>query len=212
MFGITDLPAYLIGTAIIIVLPGPNSLFCLSVSARYGRRAGYRCAAGILLGDALLMLATALGAGTLLKHHPALFDGIRLLGSLYMAYIGIRLLRAAAQTLNGTADNTDTGTAARPTRPFVRALILSLTNPKAILFFLSFFVQFADPAYPNPALTFLALALILQAFSFCYLNLLIAFGRGLRQTFGSRKRLAAGGMAAAGCLFFGFAAKLWTGI
>lgn len=66
MFGFTDLTAYLIGTTAVILLPGPNSMFCLTMAGRYGARAGYRSLAGILLGDGILILATVFGAGALL--------------------------------------------------------------------------------------------------------------------------------------------------
>ncbi|MDO5051036.1 MAG: LysE family transporter [Moraxella equi] len=88
MFGITDLTAYLIGVIIIITLPGPNSLYCLSVSASQGRRAGMGVMSGILVGDTLLILATVFWAGTLLKLYPAVFDVIKLIGGCYLAYLG----------------------------------------------------------------------------------------------------------------------------
>lgn len=84
----------------------------------------------------------------------------------------------------------------------------SLLNPKAILFFVSFFVQFVDPAYPYPALTFVVLGLWAQLFSFAYLSLLIFGGTRLAAAFRSRRRLQAGASAAAGTAFLGFAAKL----
>lgn len=54
--------------------------------------------AGVLIGDSLLMLATVLGAGTLLKIYPAVFDGIKLIGGGYLAYLGIRLIIGAYHT------------------------------------------------------------------------------------------------------------------
>ena len=61
--------------------------------------------------------------------------------------------------------------------------MISLLNPKAILFFISFFVQFVDPAYPYPAVSFLVLALILQVFSMLYLTALIFGGTWLTSRF-----------------------------
>ena len=71
--------------------------------------------------------------------------------------------------------------------PFRKALVISLLNPKAILFFLSFFIQFVDPAYPRPALTFLALGLILQVCSMTYLTAVILIGSMLLSLRYSRK-------------------------
>lgn len=95
MLGITDLTTYIIGTVAVILLPGPNSMYCLTTAGQHGVKVAYRAVAGILLGDSLLILATVLGAGTLLKLYPALFHGIKLLGGLYLAYLGWNLLRGA---------------------------------------------------------------------------------------------------------------------
>ena len=93
----------------------------------------------------------------------------------------------------------------RPPRP----LLLSLTNPKAILFLLSFFVQFVDPAYPHPALSFLLLALVMQTVSFSYLTLLVFAGHRLANLFRRHHRVATACTAATGLLFIGFAVSLW---
>lgn len=214
MFGITDLATYTLGVVAIILLPGPNSMYCLTIAGQYGIKAAYRAVAGILLGDFLLILATVLGAGTVLKLYPALFHGIKLLGGLYLAYIGWNLLRGAAKKWRTQAPK-DVTNALKPTghgahHVFKRALLLSLTNPKAILFFLSFFVQFVDPAYPNPALSFFVLALILQLTSFIYLNLLVFAGHGLTQAFRRHIKTSAAAMGLVGVLFIGFAVKMWT--
>ena len=91
---------------------------------------------------------------------------------------------------------------------FRKALLLSLLNPKAILFFLSFFVQFVDPDYPHPALSFLILASILQVFSLIYLSVLIFGGARLAAGFRRRQRLARAGSGLTGLIFLFFAAKL----
>ena len=215
MFGITDLATYTIGVIAVILLPGPNSMYCLTIAGQYGIKPACRAVADVLLGDSLLILATVLGAGALLKLYPALFHGIQLAGGLYLAYIGCNLLRGAVKKWQATRLRTLPDTPARQQplaapHAFKRALVLSLTNPKAILFLLSFFVQFVDPAYPRPALSFFVLALILQLVSLTYLTLLIHAGHGLTRVFKQHTRLAALGMGAIGFLFIGFAIKMWT--
>lgn len=176
----------------------------------------YRSIGGILLGDSILMLCTVLGAGTLLKLYPALFHGIKLAGGLYLAYIGWNLLRAAGKKWHIRRPEpqaaTPTAQPAVPQHVFRRSLLLSLTNPKAILFFLSFFVQFADPDYPRPWLTFLLLAVILQTISFSYLSALAATGSKLVEAFRQHTQISAIAMALVGIMFIGFAVKLWTAV
>lgn len=212
MFGITDLTAYLIGVIFIITLPGPNSLYCLSVSASRGKQAGAKAMAGILLGDTLLILATIFGAGTLLKLYPSLFNGIKLVGGCYLAYLGVKLLIGAFHTFKNRhliANQTFNPPKIEKQNYFYRSLSLSLTNPKAILFFLSFFVQFVHPDYDKPLLTFFILAVILQIVSFLYLTLLIFSGKKLAETFGSRPMIMTVAMVGVGCLFIGFGVNLW---
>lgn len=211
MFGITDLPTFLIGTVLIILVPGPNSMYCLSVAGQYGVRTAYRSILGILVGDSILMLATALGAGTVLKANPHLFTAFKLIGGAYLFWIGFNLIRAGVTTYRERHNHElKARKAVKATHVFKRALSLSLSNPKAILFFLTFFVQFVEPSYPQPLITFLALAVILQIISFAYLNTLAFAGTQLRQYFAHNRLLAAFGLSGIGTLFCGFALKLWT--
>ena len=92
--------------------------------------------------------------------------------------------------------------------PFRKALLLSLSNPKAILFFISFFIQFVDPGYAYPGLSFLVLGTILEIISALYLSFLIFSGVRLAAWFRRRQRLAAGASSGVGALFVGFGVKL----
>ncbi|MGP9022871.1 leucine efflux protein LeuE [Streptomyces sp. BR1] len=215
MLGVTDLPTYLMGLLLIILAPGPNSLYVLSVAARRGVRTGYVAAAGVWTGDTVLMTLSALGAASLLQTTPLLFAVVKYAGAGYLSWMAIGMLRQAlgmwrARHASPGADATPASeaTEAAAERPYRRALMLSLFNPKAILFLVSFFVQFVDPGYAYPALSFLVLGTLLQTASFLYLSTLIFSGTRLSAAFRRRKRLSAGATSAAGVLFLGFAAKL----
>ncbi|MFI2505537.1 leucine efflux protein LeuE [Streptomyces sp. NPDC018972] len=212
MFGVIDLPTYLAGLVLIVLLPGPNSLYVLSVAARKGVRTGYAAAAGVFTGDAVLMTLAALGAASVLTTTPLLFLVVKYAGAGYLAWMAYGMLRSA-WSMWRTRDEPAPAEAADavPTageRPYRRALVVSLLNPKAILFLISFFVQFVDPGYAYPALSFVVLGVLLQTASFLYLSLLIFGGTRLADAFRRRRRLAAGATSAAGALFLGFAAKL----
>ncbi|MFE5729739.1 leucine efflux protein LeuE [Streptomyces sp. NPDC056528] len=215
MLGVTDLPTYLAGLVLIILLPGPNSLYVLSVAARKGTRTGYKAAAGVFTGDTVLMTLAALGAASLLQTTPVLFMIVKYAGAGYLAWMAYGMLRAAWAMWRSREEHGETaaeetpGVPATPAeRPYRRALIISLFNPKAILFLISFFVQFVDPGYAYPALSFLVLGTLLQLGSFLYLTTLIFGGTRLAAAFRRRRRLSAGATSAAGALFLGFAAKL----
>ncbi|MFD4914678.1 leucine efflux protein LeuE [Streptomyces virginiae] len=213
MLGVTDLPTYLAGLVLIILLPGPNSLYVLSVAARRGVRTGYKAAAGVFTGDAVLMLLTAVGAGALLRASPLVFTVVKFLGAGYLAWLAVGMMRGAWALWRTRAERAEAQSVvpadpAENERPYRRALLISLLNPKAILFLMSFFVQFVDPSYAYPALSFLLLGGLLQTGSFLYLTMLIFGGTRLSAAFRRRKRLSAGATSAAGVLFLGFAAKL----
>ncbi|WP_030272802.1 leucine efflux protein LeuE [Streptomyces sp. NRRL B-24484] len=216
MFGVNDLATYVLGALVIVLLPGPNSLYVLSVAARRGVRTGYRAAAGVFLGDFTLISLTALGASSLLEANPAVFAVVKFGGAAYLLWIGVGMIRAARQLWRerrAAAEALDVAAAAETLpesaeNPFRRALVISLLNPKAILFLLSFFTQFVDPSYGMPALSFGLLGGILQTFSVLYLSVLIFAGTTLATAFRRRKRLSAGLTSGVALLFAGFAAKL----
>ncbi|MCK1820897.1 leucine efflux protein LeuE [Streptomyces sp. XM83C] len=214
MFGVIDLPTYLAGLVLIVLLPGPNSLYVLSVAARRGIRAGYTAAAGVWCGDTVLMTLSAAGVASLLQANAVLFGIVKYAGAGYLSWLAVGMLRAAWEmwrTRRERAEREETAPAAASAeqeRPFRRALVISLFNPKAILFFVAFFVQFVDPGYAYPALSFVVLGTLAQMASVLYLSALIFSGTKLAAAFRRRKRLAAGATSAAGALFLGFAVKL----
>lgn len=211
MFGVTDLPTYLAGLVLIVLLPGPNSLYVLSVAARRGIRTGYRAAAGVWVGDTVLMTLSAAGVASLLQANAVLFGIVKYAGAGYLSWLAVGMLRAAWAMWRSRRERVVEGPGGEVVegeRPFRRALVISLLNPKAILFFVAFFVQFVDPGYAYPALSFVVLGAFAQVASFLYLSALIFSGTRLADTFRRRKRLSAGATSAAGAMFLGFALKL----
>lgn len=209
--GIPDVWTYILGTIAIVLLPGPNSLFVLATAAQRGIAAGYRAACGVFIGDSILMLATALGIASLLHTLPVLFILIKSLGAAYLVWLGVNMLRGVWRNLRHPERAAQAVENHPPVyRPLRKALLLSLSNPKAILFFVSFFIQFVDPKYAHPGLAFLILAVILQVISFIYLSFLIFSGARLAQWFRQRKRLAASATTGVGAMFVGFGVKLAT--
>ncbi|MEV3860494.1 leucine efflux protein LeuE [Streptomyces sp. NPDC050095] len=214
MLGVIDLPTYLAGLVLIVLLPGPNSLYVLSVAARRGIRTGYKAAAGVWCGDTVLMTLSAAGVASLLQANAVLFGIVKYAGAGYLTWLAIGMLRAAwsmwrtrRERLAAAESGIDEAQAPQE-RPFRRAFVISLLNPKAILFFIAFFVQFVDPSYAYPALSFVVLGAFAQAASVLYLSALIFSGTRLAAAFRRRRRLSAGATSAAGVLFLGFAVKL----
>lgn len=211
-YGVTDLWTYVVGAIGIILLPGPNSLYVLSVATARGVRAGFQGALGVFVGDVILLSLTGLGAAGLLRSHPAAFMVVKYVGAAYLTWVGLNLIWAAIQKWrsNEFAVAAVDEPPMNLQRPFKRALVISLLNPKAILFLLSFFVQFIDPAYATPVIPFLILSGIIMVFSALYLSALIFLGARLAQAFRARKRLTASLSSAVGGLFLWFGTRLAT--
>ncbi len=207
--GITNIATYVIGTLIIVLLPGPNSMFVLSTAAGRGVRRGYQAAFGVFLGDGIIMFLSAAGVASLLHAEPWLFDIVKYSGAAYLCYIGYGLLRGAWRRRTPT-DEAASVPVDEERHPFRRALGISLLNPKAILFFVSFFIQFVSPDYPYPAISFLILGTIAEIISCAYLTTLIFAGSYLAAQFRARRKLARGLTTGVAAVFIGFAVRLAT--
>jgi leucine efflux protein len=209
--GIVDFPTYLLGTILTILLPGPNSLYVLTVTTQKGWRSGAWGALGIFIGDSVLMIAVALGATSLLASSFILFRILSTIGALYLAWMGFGLVRSGLQrwTLQDTIPQ-DKPLQIRlmALHPLYAALALSLTNPKAIFFFIAFFSQFIQPDFEHPIHTFLYLAIVLQCMSMTYLASLICIGQFVSRFFQRHSRWAAILWMMTGLLFIGFALRL----
>jgi threonine/homoserine/homoserine lactone efflux protein len=145
MFGLTEtsqLGLYFVLVAGIIVLPGMDMAFVMASTLVDGRRSGAAAVAGIVAGGLIHMAMGALGVAVLLLSAPRLFNAALLAGALYVAWLGVSLMRGASAL-------GDPGTqASRPlTATFGRALATCLLNPKAYVFMLAVFPQFLRVEY-----------------------------------------------------------------
>ena len=207
MLGITDLFTFLIGTIIIVLLPGPNSMFVITVAAKDGAKAGFAGAAGIFTGDAILMILSVAGAASLILTTPWLFAVLKYAGGGYLAWLGFGLLKSAWQSRHLKPDDAPALPKSRA-HPFRTALTISLLNPKAILFFISFFIQFVDPNYDQPLLSFLLLGCLVQVVSQVYLTTVILIAVYGKAKLAKNHTLARIAKTLAGSAFLGYGLKM----
>lgn len=214
-FGIVDLWVYVLGAFAVILMPGPNSLFVLKTGVVDGRKPAFAALSAVLVGDSVLMLCSYLGVAAAIAAHPDVFQWIRMAGGAYLAWLGAKILlhtfaskkaaQGKEQDLGGNATDKSKVSAIKA---FRTALVLSLTNPKAILFFVAFFVQFIDPAFAPKWIPYLILAAILQTFSVSWLFFLSTIGSDLLRMVARFPAMAFIGNTFLGSLFLLFAAKL----
>jgi threonine/homoserine/homoserine lactone efflux protein len=145
------LPGFLVAVLLICLAPGTDMAFIIATSVGRGSAAGVRSAVGMALGMVLWTIATALGLGALLHAEPAVFASLRILGAVYLAWLGVGTLRSA---------RADAGTEAPPSESAYlvgRGMLTNLTNPKILVFFVAFLPQFVRSAANGASLQLLTL-------------------------------------------------------
>jgi threonine/homoserine/homoserine lactone efflux protein len=130
--------------AVVYALPGPDMALILQTSSTRSLKHGLSTAAGLAIARSLHVTLSALGVAALLRSAPWLYDGVRIAGALYLAYIAIQIFRSPAFGLD---DNNNTTSKTRPTlrAAMSKGVLSSLLNPKALLFCSVLLPQFVHP-------------------------------------------------------------------
>ena len=156
---IADLIPFLFASMIVLVIPGPTIVMVVSQALAEGRRVALASVLGVGLGDLVAASLSLAGVGTLLAASAAAFLLLKTIGAVYLVYVGITLWRAPPPDLSGPGD-----AAPRQRRSVFRdAFLVTLLNPKGIVFFVAFVPQFiaADRPFVPQAATYVALFVLL---------------------------------------------------
>ncbi len=134
--------AFALTSLVLIAVPGPSVLFVIGRSLAWGRSAGLWSVLGNELGSLVPIGAVAFGVGAIVAQSVALFTVVKVLGALYLAYLGIQTIR---HRRDGIGDESETNP--RRVSPLVvlrQGFIVGATNPKTIVFFVAALPQFVD--------------------------------------------------------------------
>ncbi len=134
---------YTITEFILCLMPGPAVLLILSQGIMYGTRKSVSGIVGVLIGNIVFFSLSAVGIGAVLIASKSLFIAIRTLGALYLFYLGFQMIRNS----NGNAENGESAIYPNK-RLFIQGLATQLSNPKAIVFFVSLYPQFISIDQP----------------------------------------------------------------
>lgn len=203
--GIQDLWTFVVAVLVFLALPGPGTFTLLTATGRGGVRGGYTALFGLLLGDQILMWLAVAGVAALLRANPLVFHAVQYLGAAYLVWVGIGLLRPAR---DGTEDGDGGGIRLQPGRYFRQAILISLLNPKAIIFYMAFLPLFIDPARHQGVLTFATMAVLIFVLSLAYCSLLIGVGNLLRRRIIQHPRVGVVLKRVAGVFLVGFGVRL----
>lgn len=169
MFDIQHYGSFIVAILIFQAVPGAGTIAILEATARNGKRAGMAAVTGTLVGDFLFMVAAAAGLAALMQAHPLIFQALQWSGVAYLLWLGVQLLRSRPG-----ADGAEPVRDASPWRILRRALLVSLTNPKVMLFFVAFFPLFLTPQASTATLW--AMMLHVTVLSLLYQSALVLIG------------------------------------
>lgn len=156
--------AFAAACVVLIIIPGPNVALIVANSVAHGVRYGLTTVAGTASAMVLQLALVVLGASALMAALAGVFDWLRWLGVAYLLWLGVRTWRGASADLSRVeAERRST------TSIFGRGFLVSLTNPKTLLFHAAFLPQFVSPEAGGAtgqlvllAGTFLAIAVVLD--------------------------------------------------
>ena len=202
MLGIADYGAFCAAILLFLALPGPGTFALLTSTGKGGFRAGAAATLGLIVGDQVLLWLAVAGVAALLAAHPAWFKAVQYLGAAYLAWIGLKLLFNPVGSASPVR--------IEPRQYARQAFLITLLNPKAIVFYMAFFPLFIDPAQHRGMQTFVAMAATIAVITAVYCLTLCAFAQAISAKVRAHQRLAAALQRLAGLFLIGFGIKLGT--
>ncbi|MFM7330814.1 MAG: LysE family translocator [Brachymonas sp.] len=158
--GIRDYWAFVIAVVVFLAIPGPGNLAIITSTSKGRILGGLAGTFGIIAGDQVLMWLVVAGVAALLAAHPSVFAGVQYAGAAYLAYLGLKMILAKP------GDAPILKMEAR--QYFKQSLLITLLNPKAIVFYMAFFPVFVNPAKHQGMVTFAVMAVTIAVLTFLY--------------------------------------------
>ena len=160
MLGVTDYGTFVVTIIVFLLIPGPGNLALVTSTSKGGIVGGLAATLGVILGDQVLMWSAVAGVAALLAAYPDAFSLVQWAGAVYLFWLGAKMLLAkpgAAPVLNIKAGH------------YLRqAMVITLLNPKAILFYMAFFPLFVDPVRQQGLVTYAFMAATIAVLTFFY--------------------------------------------
>ena len=200
MLGVADYGAFVVAILLFLLIPGPGNLALITSTGQGGIRAGMATSLGVIAADQVLMWLAVAGVSALLAAHPALFHGVQYLGVAYLAWLGWRMLRAQP----GDAPVLKMA----PRQYFRQGALITLLNPKAIVFYMAFFPLFVDPAQHQGVVTFAVMAATVALLTALYSVVVVVLTARMAQQLRANPVVVRVLNKTAGVFLIGFGLKL----
>jgi threonine/homoserine/homoserine lactone efflux protein len=157
MLSADRLLAFAAMSLLLIVVPGPSVLFVIGRALAQGRRAALTTVVGNTLGAYLLVVAVALGVGSIVERSVVAFTVLKLVGAAYLVYLGVKAVRQRGSL---QASFAGAGPGYGSLRTLWEGFAVGVANPKTIVFFAAVLPQFVDPAKGHVVAQMLLLGLV----------------------------------------------------
>ncbi|MBN8830275.1 MAG: LysE family translocator [Sphingomonadales bacterium] len=185
----------------LVLLPGPDTLLVAGHAARRGLKAGMAAIGGIQLGGLFYMALCGFGFLSVLNAVPGVFMAVKVAGAIYLAWLGIAMLRGAIRPAPTASDVLRLGGS-----PFTQGFFSTVLNPKVAIFFLAALPQFVGTGPDAPWQGMLLIAIVYGlGFFWCALLAALATHAGRKAAQSSAMRWFEGAMGAG---FLGLAGRL----
>ncbi|MGC9539840.1 LysE family translocator [Streptomyces sp. UG1] len=161
MVSVDRLLAFAAMSLLVVLIPGPSVLFVIGRALAHGRRTAVATAIGNVFGSYLLVIAVAVGIGSLVERSAAIYLGVKLAGAAYLVFLGVQAFRHRADL---RVSATEPPSARRPARGDLRTVLdgvlVGVTNPKGVVFFAAVLPQFVDQSAGHVPFQMLVLGLV----------------------------------------------------
>jgi threonine/homoserine/homoserine lactone efflux protein len=197
---LNDYLAFVVAILVFLAIPGPGNLALLTSTAKGGVRGGLAATLGVIAGDQVLMWSAVAGLSAVLLTTPWLYVWVQWSGAAYLAWLGWRMIRAQpgdAPVLQLQAGHY-----------FRQALVITLLNPKAIVFYLAFFPLFVRQDHPHIQLVFVVMAVTIAVLTFLYGLVVTLLAHRFSTRMRENTRLTLWLNRVAGVLMLGFGLRL----
>lgn len=198
--GVADYGAFVIAIIVFLLIPGPGNLALITSTSKGGISGGLGATFGVIAGDQVLLWAAVAGVSAVMAAYPKAFHIIQWVGAVYLTWLGIKLLMAKA----GDAPILQI----KPRHYFRQALLITLLNPKAIIFYMAFFPLFVDPALHQGLMTFAVMAATIAVLTFLYGLTSVLITYFLAERIRANPKISGFLNKAAGIFLIGFGIKL----
>jgi leucine efflux protein len=200
MFGIADYPSFVVAVIVFLLIPGPGNLALITSTGKGGLRGGFGSIFGLIVGDQVLMWTAVAGVAALLAASPTAFHAVQWLGAGYLAWLGLRMILAKPGDRPVLQ--------MRPSHFFRQSFVITLLNPKAIVFYMAFFPLFVDPKQHMGLLPFAVMAATIAALTFLYGLIVVLLTHHLAERLRANPRVSGVLQKLAGVFLIGFGVKL----